>query len=148
MAMSVLVERGTVVLVIDDEVELRNTLVDALVMEGYEALPVPSADAAVSELAHGAQPSVIILDLWVPGMSSAAFVRWLRASVHARLPVLVLSGAHALERIELDVDAVLRKPFDASALMRAVDKLVRRRPAIKSATAPRARAARARVSAS
>ena len=119
-----LVAPRTLVLVIDDDADVRNSVAELLILEGYDALPVPSADAAWSELAVGVRPALIILDLWLPGMSSGEFIRRLRASRHARIPVLVLSGTPG-SRCEADVDAVSQKPIEATTLVRTVDKLVR-----------------------
>ena len=124
--MAALVEPGTLVLIVDDDVDLHDSLVDALTIEGYEALAVRSGDAALRQLAKGVEPSLVILDLWLMDMSGAHFVRWFRASRHAAIPVLLHSGAESLVHIELDVDAVVRKPAEGTALMRAVDRLVAR----------------------
>ena len=120
-----LVAPRTLVLVIDDDIDVRNSVAELLILEGYDALPVPSADAAWNELAVGVRPALIILDLWLPGMSSGEFVRRLRASRHAQIPVLVLSATPGNNRCEADVDAVSQKPIEATTLVRTVDKLVR-----------------------
>lgn len=120
-----LVAPRTLVFVIDDDLDVRNSVAELLILEGYEALPLPSADAAWNELAVGVRPALIILDLWLPGMSSGEFVRRLRASRQARTPVLVLSGTPGSSRCEADVDAVSQKPIEATTLVRTVDKLVR-----------------------
>ena len=123
-----LVPPRTLVFVIDDDVDIRQTVAELLILEGYEALPLPSADAAWNQLAAGVRPALIILDLWLPGMSSSEFVRRLRASHHARVPVLVLSGTPGKgDRVESEVDAISQKPIEATTLVRVVDKLVRLR---------------------
>ena len=124
--MAALVEPGTLVLIVDDDVELHDSLVDTLTIEGYEALAVRSGDAALRQLANGVEPSLVILDLWLTDMGGADFVRWFRASRHAAIPVLLHSGAESRATVELDVDAVVRKPAEGTALMRAVDRLVAR----------------------
>jgi DNA-binding response OmpR family regulator len=137
-----LVERGTLVLIVDDEVDVRQGLADVLVMEGYDARPLPTADTAWSEIARGAAPALIILDLWLPGMSSGEFVRRLRRSHAALVPVMVLSGSPAAAHIEADVDAVLLKPMEAASLVHAVDKLVAERsPMAAPAALPKRRRA-------
>jgi DNA-binding response OmpR family regulator len=121
-----LVPPGTVVLVVDDDVEVRHSVADLLILEGYDARPLPSADAAWSELSLGVRPSLIILDLWIQGMTSSEFLRRLRASPYARAPVLVLSGSPSRDHVEWNVRAVLHKPIEATALVRAVDRLATR----------------------
>jgi DNA-binding response OmpR family regulator len=120
-----LVEPGTVVFVVDDDCEVRQSIADLLAMEGYEPRPFPTADAAWTAIAiSGTQPASIILDLWLHGMSSSEFIRRLRSSRQAGVPVLLLSGARSAEQLEADVDAVVQKPIEACALVRAIDKLV------------------------
>jgi CheY-like chemotaxis protein len=120
-----LVPPRTLVLVVDDDVDVRNSVAELLILEGYDALPVPTADAAWNELAAGLRPALIILDLWLPGMSSGEFVRRLRASPHPRIPVLVLSATPGGHHCEADVDSITQKPIEATTLVRTVDKLVR-----------------------
>jgi len=120
-----LVEPGTVVFVVDDDCEVRQSIAELLTMEGYEPRPFPTADAAWTAMTiGGTRPASIILDLWLTGMSSSEFIRRLRASRQASVPVLVLSGARSAEQIEADVDAVMQKPIESCALVRAIDKLI------------------------
>lgn len=137
--MPALVEPGTLVVIVDDDAEVRESLADGLFAEGYAVQSVASAEAALAKLAGGVRPSLVILDLWLPGIGSRGFVRQLRSSSHVHVPVLVISGAAGLEHTELDVDAVLRKPSEMTTLVRAVDKLVgtARKPVV--APPPRAR---------
>jgi DNA-binding response OmpR family regulator len=121
--MPALVEPGTLVLIVDDDGELRESLVEALTFEGYVALGVRSGEAAVRQLANGVEPALVILDLWLADMSGGDFVRWFRASRHAAIPVILHSGA-ASATTGMDVDAFVRKPADGTALLRAVDRLV------------------------
>ena len=124
LAPMTLVAPGTLVFVVDDESEVRQSIADFLIMEGYDARPLPSADAAWTAVVHGPRPALIVLDLWIPGMTSAEFVRRLRASRHAAVPVLVLSGVRSNDQVESDVDAVTQKPIESTALVRLVDRLV------------------------
>jgi DNA-binding response OmpR family regulator len=118
-----LVEPGTIVLIVDDEVVVREAIAETLIMEGYDARPVPSADVALAQLASGVRPALVILDLWLPGVGSRGVIRGLRTSANASVPILIVSAAASLDHTELDADAVLRKPFDMTTLVRAVDKL-------------------------
>jgi DNA-binding response OmpR family regulator len=143
-----LVAPGTMILIVDDDAELRLSVAETLTMEGYEVRAVPTADVARNALALGSCPAAIILDLWLEGMSSGEFVRHLRASRHASVPVLVLSAAPG-DTVGLDVDAVARKPIDTACLVSMLDRLVatgRTTPdALPRATAPRPRRKRPRA---
>ena len=128
-----LVANGTVVMIVDDDLDLRSCLADVLTMEGYDARPMRSADSAWAELVAGAKPAAIVLDQWIAGMSSGEFVRRLRGSAFTDIPVLMLSGSPATRKLGQDLDAVLRKPVESTTLVRALDKLIgaERRPALR-----------------
>ena len=119
-----LVASGTVVMIVDDDSDLRDCLADVLTMEGYDARPLRSADSAWTQLVTGTKPAAIVLDQWIGGMSSGEFVRRLRASRFADVPVLMLSGAPAARKVGQYLDAVLQKPVEYTTLVRAVDKLI------------------------
>jgi len=110
-------------MVVDDDLGVRSALVDLFTVEGYRAVAVSSGESAFVELARDPEPALIILDLWIPGMGSAAFIRRLRASPHAQVPVVVFSAASSVAQVDLDVDAVLSKSSESTALVRAVDRL-------------------------
>jgi CheY-like chemotaxis protein len=115
--------RGSSVIVVDDDLGVRSALVDLLTMEGYRAVAVSSGESAFGELARGPEPALIVLDLWIPGMGSAAFIRRLRASPHAQVPVMLFSAAGSVAQVDLDADAVLSKSSESTAVVRAVDRL-------------------------
>jgi DNA-binding response OmpR family regulator len=129
-----LVANGTVVMIVDDDLDLRSCLADVLSMEGYEVRPLPSADSAWAELVAGEKPAAIVLDQWIVGMSSGEFVARLRASAFADIPLLMLSGAPAARKVVQDLDAVLLKPVESTTLVRAVDRLIgaRRRSPVRA----------------
>lgn len=132
---------GTLVMIIDDDADVRRSVQEALVIEGYDVLTLASGERALARLASGIRPSVVIMDLWLPGIGSSAFAHRLRAIV-PRIPLLLLTGWPFPERLGLDADAVLRKPAEAVTIARAVDKLAlrpvrRRRPRRSPAPTPR-----------
>ena len=73
-------------------------------------------------------PDVIVLDLVLPRLSGRDLYQELRTRRDTRdVPIVVVSGT---DTSDLDVTrfaAILRKPVDSEALVRAVDTAVRRR---------------------
>jgi CheY-like chemotaxis protein len=69
-------------------------------------------------------------------MSSGEFVRRLRASPFADVPILMLSGSPAARKLRQDLDAVLQKPVEETTLVRAVDKLVGPKRTARTSAAP------------
>lgn len=124
-----LVKPGTVVMVVDDDPLIRESVAETLEIEGYAVAAVSTGEAALTAIELGAIPSAVILDVWLPGMGSTAFMRALRARPGGRVPVVVLTAWPWSERpLDLDADAYLVKPSEASTIVRAVDRLVRARP--------------------
>lgn len=112
------------VLVIDDEPQVRATLHEALVFEGYDVTEASNGAEALAMLGD-LHPAAIVLDLWMPVMDGWAFRRAQLAS-HPGIPVIVLSALDAgSQRVdELRADALLAKPFDLDVLYAAVRDLI------------------------
>lgn len=113
------------VLVVEDNDDLRSLLGDVLEDAGFEVLAVSNGAAAL-EAARGWPPAAIVLDLMMPVMDGAAFLRERRLTPSlASVPVLVLT-AHPYHHRVLDglgPTAVLRKPYDLDELISAVQAL-------------------------
>lgn len=121
------------VFVVDDDLGVHDALVELLSVEGYHVRAFLSAEQAWDVIERGARPGVIVLDIWLPGMSGREFVARLRASAYAAIPVVVVSGSGWTERVECGGDEVLRKPIEGRTVVRTVDWLVARGPASASA---------------
>ena len=113
------------VLIVEDNDDLRMLLGDVLDDAGFEVAAVSNGAEAL-ELAREWQPSAIVLDLMMPVMDGAGFLRerlelpWL-----TRVPVLVLT-AHPYHHRVLDglaPTAVIRKRYDVEELIAAVQAL-------------------------
>ncbi len=106
------------VLVVDDERDIREAVAEVLKDEGYEVLDAHDGAEALRQLrAH--HPSVVLLDLMMPGMNGWEFcaVRKSEPELSA-IPVIVIS---ALGRVSgIDAQAFLQKPFELDALVSTV----------------------------
>jgi len=113
------------ILLIEDERSIRALLIEHLASEGYALDEAGSIDEARAHLASR-RPTLIVLDLMLPGHSGWEFLRERQRDPHlASIPVLVVSAApHArlVEAKQLGADAFLSKPVDLdvlSALLRS-----------------------------
>ena len=68
-----------VVLVIDDEREVRELFVEVLNADGMQSVQAPTAEHAWALLENGLVPSAVLLDLQMPGMGGLGFLLQLRA---------------------------------------------------------------------
>ncbi len=111
-------------LVVDDDAGVREVLADALGLEGIEFVLARGAAEAIGALDAGFRPSVILLDLLMPGVSGERLLPQLRQHPAANaVPVIAMSASpDRLARIE-GPDARLAKPFDFDALLELVLRL-------------------------
>ena len=108
------------VLVVDDDFDLRETLVELLEDEGFDARWARDGSDGLSELKSRGPIDLILLDLRMPGMDGKTFrAEQLADPSTARIPVIVLSAdadyLHAAAQI--GAAAALSKPFSPDALI-------------------------------
>jgi two-component system, OmpR family, response regulator ResD len=115
------------VLVVDDEPIVRDVVVRYLQREGYETLEAGDGLHA-QELLRKHEPSLVVLDLMLPGMDGLELCRWIRA--RSELPVIMLTArAEEADRIvglELGADDYITKPFSPRELAVRVRTVLRR----------------------
>ncbi len=123
-----------VVLVVDDDPDVRAALRDLLTDSGYLVVESSTGADAV-DLCARHQPDVVLLDLGLPDMSGLDVLTELVEVAGA--PVIVLSGrsgeADRVVGLELGADDYISKPFGARELVARVKAAARRR----HGTAPR-----------
>jgi CheY-like chemotaxis protein len=121
--------RGTRVLVVDDDAEVRSLLCEALCEEGYLADQATDGADAVRQIASQAQPDLILMDLRMPVMDGYEFLeRRLMDQTLRDIPVIVVSAT--VERV-LDDPTIqtVRKPIDLAKLLRLIDRELTRKSA-------------------
>lgn len=118
------------VLVVDDDPEIRSLACALLRRSGCEPVEAETATAAARFLRDQPPPDLLILDLMLPEVSGVEFLRQLRAkSMFAQLPVLVLSSMIEPEQIRealnAGADRYVTKPYMGTNLIPAVQDLLR-----------------------
>jgi len=115
------------VLVVDDEPVVRDVVVRYLEQAGYSTLEAGDGDTARS-LLERETPSLVVLDLMLPGTDGLALCRWIRA--RSELPVIMVTAlgeeADRLIGLELGADDYLTKPFSPRELIARVGAVLRR----------------------
>jgi len=115
------------ILVVDDEPTLREVVVRYLEREGYRALEAGDGDEAEALVASD-PPSLVILDLMLPGTDGLEVCRRIRA--RSALPVIMLTArgeeADRIVGLELGADDYVTKPFSPRELVARVRTVLRR----------------------
>jgi CheY-like chemotaxis protein len=112
------------VLLVEDDAATRDALRDILAGERIEVWTASDGEEALRLLASTqARPTVIVLDLVLPGMNGQELCERLRRIPRlADVPVLAMSGHH---HVRVHGARLFEKPFDPSDLVEAVFRLAR-----------------------
>jgi two-component system, OmpR family, KDP operon response regulator KdpE len=107
-----------IVVLIEDEPEIRRFLRATLTGEGYRLFEAPTAESGVMEVGSR-QPDAVILDLALPDMDGLEVIR--RVREWSGVPIIVLS-ARGQERdkigaLDAGADDYVSKPFGAGELL-------------------------------
>lgn len=118
--------KKAVVLVIDDEVQMRRLLRVSLEMNGYEVVEAASGKAGLEEAAR-CQPDAVLLDLGLPDIEGLAVLKRLRE--WSQTPILVVSVRHREEdkiaALDNGANDYITKPFGTGELLARVRVLLR-----------------------
>jgi CheY-like chemotaxis protein len=107
------------VLIVEDELDLREIMRDALELNGYSVVTAADGHTALDALSRIEHLCIVLLDLVMPGMNGWDFLKELRARPDlASVPVIVHTSAP--EAAPQDVTSVLRKPLQFDRLLAIV----------------------------
>jgi CheY-like chemotaxis protein len=108
-----------IVLVVDDDNDIREALADILREEGFLVREAANGQQALAELRTNGRPDVMLLDLMMPVMSGWQVLQAVRASLeYADLPVVVLSALDAP-----GCQDYVQKPVSLDRLLSLLDKV-------------------------
>jgi CheY-like chemotaxis protein len=115
------------ILIVDDEFSLAETLAEILAWEGYAIATAANGRAALAEM-EKAVPDLVLLDFMMPVMDGLEMLQAMRQRPGLeRIPVILMTAAHlALPSEHRQYDALLRKPFEVSAVLQLVRELLER----------------------
>lgn len=115
------------VLIVEDDAEIRMALADLLECSGYLVAQAQHGREALDLLHAGPRPAVILLDIMMPVMNGWSFRAAQRADPQlASIPVVVLTAMGRAEETgrELGAHAALSKPFEIADLLDLLGRLV------------------------
>ena len=115
------------ILIVDDEVGIRELLTEILTDEGYAISTAENADTAW-EIRRNEQLSLILLDIWMPGKDGLTLLKQWRDAGLSNVPVVVMSGHAtidtAVEATKLGACEILEKPIAANRLLVTLQKVI------------------------
>jgi two-component system nitrate/nitrite response regulator NarL len=121
---------GGPILIVDDYAPLRDACASLLQEAGFH-IEVASAGEEALERVDASAPSLVILDVRLPGISGYDVLRRLRDRYGDGLPILIISGVRTepfdrAAALMVGADDYLVKPFAIEELVARVQALLRR----------------------
>lgn len=115
------------ILIVEDELDLANIIKDYLEKELYEVEICTEGDKAI-EIFDEFKPSLVILDLMLPGMNGYEICQNIRKK--STIPILILSAKidefDKVKGLNLGADDYITKPFRPKELLARVNAQLRR----------------------
>ncbi len=109
------------VLVVDDDIDLRETLCDALEQAGHQAIAAREGQDALRVLRGDRAISLVLLDLMMPVMTGWEFRKvQLADPTIADIPVIVMTAAADLSSSPIDAATILKKPLTLARVLEAI----------------------------
>jgi CheY-like chemotaxis protein len=115
-----------VILVVDDDQDIREALIEILTDEGHTATGASNGLEALASLQHAPRPQLILLDLMMPVMNGWDFTAELAKDTGlSQIPIVLLSGGGELQQHadSLKVTAYLVKPIKVDVLLSMVESV-------------------------
>ncbi|GHD66688.1 sigma-54-dependent transcriptional regulator [Jeongeupia chitinilytica] len=113
------------ILVVDDEVGIRELLSEILQDEGYSVAVAENAEAA-RKLRNQAQPRLVLLDIWMPDTDGVTLLKEWARNGQLTMPVVMMSGHAtidtAVEATRIGALDFLEKPIGLQKLLATVKR--------------------------
>ncbi|MBD2667155.1 putative diguanylate phosphodiesterase (EAL domain) with Response Regulator Receiver modulation [Richelia sinica FACHB-800] len=121
----------TRILIIEDEIQIRNNLEQILQLSGYETITAENGLIGV-ELAIAHPPDLILCDIMLPELDGYGVLTALRQEKSTfAIPLIFLTAKAEFKDLrqgmELGADDYLTKPFEQSELLRAINTRLERK---------------------
>ncbi|OYU10711.1 MAG: two-component system response regulator [Comamonadaceae bacterium PBBC1] len=133
------------ILVVDDELGIRDLLSEILFDEGHQVeLAENASQARLSRQKN--RPDLVLLDIWMPDTDGVSLLKeWASAGL-LNMPVIMMSGHAtidtAVDAVKIGAQAFLEKPITLQKLLKAVEQGLARDQVKQAAMAPHAQVQR------
>ncbi|MFT4196104.1 response regulator [Ottowia sp.] len=135
------------ILVVDDELGIRDLLSEILNDEGHTVELAENA-AQARAARQAARPDLVLLDIWMPDTDGVTLLKEWRGTGLLTMPVIMMSGHAtidtAVEATRIGAQSFLEKPITLQKLLKSVDQALSRdvsaarKPAVDGAEQPHA----------
>lgn len=113
------------ILVVDDELGIRDLLSEILFDEGHQVELAENA-AMAREARQRMRPDLVLLDIWMPDTDGVSLLKEWAASGLLNMPVIMMSGHAtidtAVDAVKIGAQAFLEKPITLQKLLSAVEQ--------------------------
>ncbi len=115
------------ILIVEDNADIRESLVDVLRMEGYLVESAANGSEAIEKLQTVERPPLILLDMMMPVMNGWQFLEAQKQDAQfAGIPVVLVSAVKAEQSLISDQGSIqamghLQKPIDIDSLLKVVE---------------------------
>ena len=122
------------ILVIEDELNVRESLIDLLEVEGFKAISAESGRIGLT-IAHDVHPDLILCDVRMPDIDGYKVLKNLREHSDTRATPFIFLSAYTAKLdmrrgMELGADDYLFKPFTADELLGAISARLNKQAAL------------------
>jgi DNA-binding response OmpR family regulator len=116
------------ILIIDDDILIRETVGLSLAGEGYAVSSLDGGEKAVEQV-KAQKPDLVILDLYMPDVSGFDVCRALKADeATKRVPIVIFTGSNETIDVMSGIDAgafeYITKPIDGRQLLKKIKKML------------------------
>jgi len=113
------------ILVVDDELGIRDLLCEILFDEGHQVELAENA-AQAREARLRSRPDLVLLDIWMPDTDGVSLLKEWATTGLLNMPVIMMSGHAtidtAVDAVKIGAQAFLEKPITLQKLLKAVEQ--------------------------
>lgn len=110
------------VLVVEDDNDIRESIVEMLKFEGYEVDSASNGKEALDKINEFSKPCLVLLDMMMPIMNGREFLDHVMKSADlAPIPIIVVSAV-ADKVNTLGARGYIKKPVDIDAVLKVVSQ--------------------------
>jgi DNA-binding NtrC family response regulator len=119
------------ILVVDDEMGIRELLNEILTDEGHSVVSAQNADEA-RKARENLEPDLVLLDIWMPDVDGVTLLKEWSSNGQLTMPVVMMSGHAtidtAVEATRIGAVNFLEKPIALQKLLKTVEQALEKAP--------------------